>query len=135
MELTLKRINFAKGYTTGKLYVDGQYFCDTLEDTVRNLPTEAKVAGETAIPAGTYKVIVNRSPRFGRYLPRLIDVPYFTGILIHRGNTAKDTAGCILVGKDAGNGTLVHSTPIEVSLTNTLKREQEIGNDITIKIA
>lgn len=135
MELTLKRINFAKGYTTGKLYIDSKYFCDTLEDTVRNLPTEKKVAGETAIPAGAYKVIVNRSPRFGRDLPRLIDVPYFDGILIHRGNTAKDTAGCILVGIGAGNGTLVHSTPYEIALTNTLKREQEQGNDITIEIA
>lgn len=134
MELLVKRINFAKGYTTGKLYVNGEYFCDTLEDTVRNLPVETKVAGETAIPAGTYGVVVNRSPKFGRELPRLIDVPYFTGILIHRGNTAKDTAGCILVGVSAGNGTLVHSTPYEVALTNTLKKAQEQGEKITIKI-
>ena len=83
MKLLLKRIAQKPNYTIGRLYIDGQYFCDTLEDAVR----EKKIAGKTAIPEGTYEVIVNRSPKFKRDLPLLIDVPNFEGIRIHRGNT------------------------------------------------
>ena len=96
MELVLERRYLKPSYTIGCLSVCGTRFCDTLEDRVRDLKQEPKVPGATAIPAGRYEVIVNRSPRFGRDLPRLLDVPGFEGILIHRGNTAKDTAGCIL---------------------------------------
>ena len=89
MKLKLKRIALRDTYTIGKLYVDGQYFCDTLEDRVRDLTKEKKVPGETAIPAGTYNMVVNVSPKFKRMLPRLLNVPQFDGILIHRGNTAR----------------------------------------------
>ena len=77
--------------------------------------------GETAIPEGVYKVIVNRSPKFGRDLPRLLDVPQFEGVLMHRGNTVKDTAGCILVGENKEKGKVLNSTPYEEKLTDQCK--------------
>lgn len=88
MRLLLQRIAKKSDYTVGRLFVDGKYLCNTLEDRVRDLTKEKKVPGETAIPAGRYRVIVNVSPKFGRELPRLLDVPGFEGILIHRGNYA-----------------------------------------------
>lgn len=122
VELLLKRIFKGTGYTIGKLYIDGEYFCDTLEDAVR----DKKIPGETAIPAGTYKVIVNMSPRFKRLLPRLLDVPGFEGILIHRGNTPSDTAGCILVGENREKGKVLNSTPYEKKLVELLKDKIDI---------
>lgn len=104
MRIDVKRTFMDAKKTTGELYVDGHYLCHTLEDLVRlDDPTTsqdeaAKVWGETAIPAGTYTVIVNHSARFKKLMPRLLDVPGFTGILIHGGNTEADTLGCILVG-------------------------------------
>ena len=124
--LVLDRIFKGPNYTIGKLYIDGEYFCDTLEDTVR----DKKIPNKTAIPAGTYKVIVNTSPRFKRLLPRLLDVPGFEGILIHRGNTPEDTSGCILVGENKVKGKVINSTPYEIKLVELLKDEQ----DITITI-
>ena len=121
MRLKLERIYKGTGYTIGKLYIDGVYYCDTLEDKVRDLTKEEKVKHETAIPEGAYNVIVNVSPRFKRELPRLIDVPHFDGILIHRGNTAKDTSGCILVGENKEVGKVINSTPYELDLTKKIK--------------
>lgn len=94
MELLLTRAPSSSKSTAGTLEVDGQFECFTLEDVVRS----KKIPGETAIPAGTYKVIIDMSNRFKRLLPLLIDVPGFAGIRIHPGNTDKDTEGCILVG-------------------------------------
>jgi hypothetical protein len=95
MKLTLKRRYLKEDYTIGDLYLNGQFFCNTLEDTTRDLHRdgsfskgEQKVYGKTSIPFGTYQVVLNKSPKFKRVLPRLVDVPHFTGILIHRGNTA-----------------------------------------------
>lgn len=130
MNLLLKRIALKPEYTIGKLYIDGQYFCDTLEDTVR----EKKIAGKTAIPAGTYQVIVNRSPKFKRDLPLLLDVPNFEGIRIHRGNTAKDTSGCILVGENKVKGKVINSNKYETLLTAILKREMQSGSNISITV-
>lgn len=92
--LLLKRRKSSAKSTQGTLYLNGKFECHTLEDVVRPV----KIKGETAIPAGTYKVIVNRSNRFKRLLPLLIDVPNFEGVRIHPGNKAEDTEGCILVG-------------------------------------
>lgn len=130
MKLELKRIALKDTYTIGRLYIDGEYFCDTLEDKVRDLSQEKKVPGETAIPAGTYKVIVNDSPRFKRKLPRLLNVPHFDGILIHRGNTPEDTSGCILVGENKQIGRVINSTIYEERLVELLKYE----NNITIEV-
>ena len=134
MELLLERMYLKAAYTIGRLSVGGARFCDTLEDRVRDLSREAKVGGKTAIPAGRYPVVVNRSPRFGRDLPRLLDVPGFTGILIHRGNTPADTSGCILVGENREPGRVVNSTPYELRLTTLLREAQERGEKIFITI-
>lgn len=141
MELKVKRLHLKPNYTIGKLFVDGVYFCDTLEDKVVDLDRsgrfegdETKTPGETAIPYGVYKVEVSMSPRFGRMLPRLLDVPHFEGILIHRGNTAKDTSGCILVGENKQVGAVLNSTPYEIELTKRIAECQERGEDIHIVI-
>lgn len=127
MDLRLKRIARRETYTIGKLYIDGVYFCDTLEDTDRGLKQSLpalvnkakKKVGATAIPTGKYQVTLKvKSPRFskkkqydfcGGYLPRLINVPAFEGVLIHIGNTAKDTEGCILVGRNTKVGKVLES--------------------------
>jgi|TARA_R110000868_G_scaffold37447_9_gene132451 hypothetical protein len=95
MLLTVKRLYKTETSTIGELLVDGIFECFTLEDTERAI----KIKGETAIPKGTYKVIINQSNRFKRLLPLLIGVPNFEGVRIHSGNTNHDTEGCILVGQ------------------------------------
>lgn len=135
MRLTLERVARRDTYTIGKLYVDGQYWCDTLEDRVRDLTKEKKIPGRTAIPAGTYDVVVNISPKFKRLLPRLIGVPHFEGVLIHRGNTAADTAGCILVGQNKAVGKVLNSTHWERLITDHLLMAQEHGEDIKITVS
>ena len=120
MKLKLRRIFKGDKYTIGHLYINNIYFCDTLEDKVRNLPKEPKVYGETAIPAGTYEIDMNTiSPKFknrswakkwGGIVPRLKNVPYFDGVLIHVGNNKDDTDGCIIVGDNQIVGGLVNST-------------------------
>lgn len=134
MNLKLKRIALRDGYTVGRLFVDGQYWCDTLEDKVRDLSKEKKIPGETAIPAGTYDVVVNISPKFRRLLPRLLNVPQFEGILIHRGNSAADSAGCILVGENKVAGKVLNSTYWEKRVTDCLLEAQNKGEDITITV-
>lgn len=132
-KLLLKRIARKAGYTIGKLYIDGAYFCDTLEDTDRldkgmtaaQLAAK-KIPGQTAIPEGTYKVIVNTSPKFKRLLPRLVNVPGYEGVLIHRGNTPADTAGCILVGENKQVGKVLNSTFYEDRLVDMLKHDNNI---------
>lgn len=133
MKLTLKRIYFAEKYTIGKLYVDGVYFCDTLEDKYRDLSKEKKVMHETAIPFGTYEVIVNLSPKFKRELPRLLNVPNFDGILIHSGLYPSHTSGCILVGENKIKGALINSKPYEVKLIEIIKQGMLKGK-VTIEI-
>ena len=130
MKLKLHRRFLGENYTIGTLYVDGVKFCDTLEDTVR----EVKIKHETAIPYGTYDVILNRSPKFKRELPRLLDVPNFEGILIHRGNTAKDSSGCILLGENTVKGKVVNSTRYELELTDLIRVAQNNKESISIEI-
>ena len=95
MLIEVKRFEFKDTYTIGKLYVDGIYQCYTLEDVVRN---GTKVLGKTAIPTGEYKVIIDRSVRFKQDMPHILNVPNFTGVRIHSGNTSADTEGGILLG-------------------------------------
>lgn len=128
MDLILKRIFKGTDYTIGNLYVNGDKLSDTLEDTDRGLNStmnlddikKIKKAGITAIPTGRYKITLNvQSPKFKHYpqysfcdgyLPRLISVPGYEGILIHIGNYASDTDGCILVGKNTVKGAVMDST-------------------------
>ncbi len=97
MKLRIVRDLFLQQRTFGKLYVDGHYECETLEDTVR--AEGIKIPGQTAIPYGDYKVVLTWSARFKRILPLLLNVENFDGVRIHAGNTEEDTEGCILVGK------------------------------------
>jgi hypothetical protein len=96
MELLLKRDTFTEESTIGKMYVDGPFYCYTLEDTTRE--EGVKVDGKTAIPCGRYRIIINQSARFKRAMPLLLNVPQFEGIRIHPLNTASQTEGCIGVG-------------------------------------
>ena len=134
MKLKVERLWKKPGYTVGRLYVDGKFFCNTLEDTVRDLNRERKVPGKTAITYGEYKVVFNWSPKFGRNLPRLLNVPAFEGILIHPGNTADDSSGCILVGKNTKVGRLTESRYTSDRLNVLVKDAQRKGESITIEI-
>lgn len=149
MELRLRRIAKRDTYTIGHLYIDGDYFCDTLEDTDRGLRQDMplpvirakKRQGVTAIPTGRYRVTLKvQSKRFSKraiyafcdgYLPRLINVLGYEGVLIHIGNTAKDTEGCILVGKNTKVGKVLES---RVTFTKLYARLKEAKDDIYIKI-
>lgn len=115
--------------TLGKLYINKEFFCDTIEDKYRDLSKEKKVYGETCIPFGTYKVIINKSPKYGRLMPRLLNVPHFDGILIHNGVTEKNSAGCILVGSYDGQK-LVRSKEIFNKLFNRLEKYSNIKIEI-----
>lgn len=139
MHILVKRIAKRDTYTIGKMYIDNKYFCDVLEDTDRGLTQDMplslikskKIPGKTAIPTGTYKVIVNQSPKFKRLLPRLLNVPGFDGILIHRGNSDQDSSGCLLIGENKVKGRLINSTKYEIELVNILSRTPNI--EITIE--
>jgi len=131
MNLKLIRSYKSENYTIGKLYIDDVYFCDTLEDKVRVLKSkEDKVYGKTAIPEGNYDVKLYNSPRFKRFLPLLIDVPFFTGVLIHSGNTPEDTEGCILLGENKVKGKVINSKKYENQLVNLILDEKEIKIEV-----
>ena len=131
MRLTLKRVFKGDTYTIGKLYIDGVYFCDTLEDKVRKItPDDPKVYGETAILSGIYEVVINWSPRFKCMMPLLLKVAHFVGIRIHWGNIAKDTEGCILVGENKEKGKVLNSKVTYNKLMTILKG----ANNITIEV-
>jgi len=139
MRLILRRLALRPTYTIGRLYIDGAYFCDTLEPTVRDENrngvfdgAERKVAGLTAIPYGKYKVTLTQSPRFGRLLPLLHDVPQFAGVRIHSGNTAADTQGCILVGFNRAKGKVLDSRRTESRLVERMLDAHE-NVDISIE--
>jgi hypothetical protein len=153
MELTLKRIALKDTYTIGKLYVNGTYFCDTIEDKVRDLNKdgdlndvgEGKIPSLTAIPYGKYEITLKvKSPKFslkpsynwcGGYLPRLISVPHFEGILIHAGNTADSSAGCIIVGENKIKGQVINSmATLKRLYCSVLKEASDRNEKIWIKI-
>ena len=129
MEIVVVRFHKKEKYTIGKMYINGTYFCDTLEDTDRGLTQEMnldiidkiKVYGKTAIPTGRYRVELTKSKKFGRVLPLLYNVKGFEGIRIHRGNTNEDTLGCILVGQNKAVGKVINSAMAEQNLMDRLK--------------
>jgi len=134
MKLKLKRRYFNEKYTIGTLYINDVYFCETLEDKVRDLKKERKIYGHTAIPYGTYKVILDYSPHFKRKLPHLLNVPFFSGIRIHRGNFPKDTLGCVLLGENKKKGMVLNSTVYEIDLTKAITEAIKNKEDISIEI-
>lgn len=130
MELLLTRFIFNEECTIGQLEIAGRFECWTLEDVVR----EVKIYGKTAIPAGAYKIIINRSNRFKRDLPLLLNVPNFEGIRIHSGNTAGHTEGCILVGQIKGQYSIARSRAAFNQLFAKMKRAFDRKETIQIKI-
>ena len=126
MRLKLCRMWFTELSTIGELYIDDTFFGFTLEDAVR----EEKIYGKTAIPYGTYKISITYSPRFQKYMPLLEDVPNFSGVRIHAGNTSQDTEGCVLVGKSRGYDFIGSSRKAFAELMDKLKNQK----DITIEI-
>ncbi len=149
MKLTLKRIAKKDTYTVGKLYIDGVYFCDTIEDKDRGLYQKQdiqelkkiKVPSKTAIPTGIYKISLSIvSPKYSTKkiyqeickgkVPRLLNVPGYEGVLIHIGNTAEDSAGCILVGQNKVVGKVINSTETFRKLYSKIKGQ----NNLTIEI-
>lgn len=154
MKILIDRKWKKDGYTIGKLYVDGVFFSNTLEDKDRGLTSnmsleeikKKKKTGETAIPTGTYNVRMDiSSPRFsksnwyikncnGARMPRLEKVPGYDGVLIHAGNTAKDTEGCILVGKNDVKGMVTKSKDYFLKLYNIMYTAYKKGENIEITI-
>ena len=137
MKLRLLRNRLKDEYTTGQLYINDDFFCFTLEDKIREKDGVAvekwKIARETAIPRGIYKVVLQDSPKFGPNTITLLKVPGFTHIRIHSGNTHKDTEGCIIVGyRITSSGVVVPGT------TKFAVRDLKVNlighQDITIQV-
>ena len=139
MKLTLIRKYKKDKYCIGKLYIDGEYFCDTLEDKDRGLTdnmtvseiSKITVKKETAIPTGTYKVTITYSNRFKKNMPLINNVKGFEGIRIHSGNTDKDTEGCILVGMNCQVGKVLDSQKTFKKLYDKLLADK---NNLSITI-
>ena len=133
MLLQLSRTKFGPKATLGNLYVDGQAECVTLEDRAR--PDGVKVQDETCIQPGQYNVIINISQRFQKEMMRLENVPMFTGILIHSGNTDVDTKGCILVGQEVLNDDDIHGGSVALPiLFKKVKDALDSGDKVSISI-
>lgn len=143
MKLSLRRKFKGPKYTIGDLSIDGTFFCNTIEDVIRELPDtcpntsrwipckcKEKIYARTAIPTGTYKVTLEYSPKFKRKMPYLHGVPHFLGILIHWGNTEDDSGGCIIVGENSVKGKVINSRATFKKLYALLEKEK----DITIEI-
>lgn len=142
MNILLKRIAKKETYTIGKLYIDDVYFCDTIEDKDRGLNQgmpindikKKKVYGETAIPTGTYSLVIDYSSRFKRRMAHILNVPGYEGIRIHTGNTAKDSLGCIIVGKNKVVGKVIESKVTYDKLFPLLEKAYKEGKiNITIQ--
>ena len=128
--LTLVREPSGASCTFGVLWVDGRFECHTLEDVVR----PAKIAGVTAIPAGTYPVEITASPKFGRRLPLLMGVPNFSGVRIHAGNRSRDTEGCILPGRGRDGDAVTQSLLAFAELFRQIDHANEAGDTVRIRI-
>ena len=133
MRLTLMRIANKSAYTIGKLYIDGCYYCDVLEDTDRGLDDDMKeseilkkkIKGQTAIPTGTYPVKITYSQKYKKLMPLIDNVKGYSGIRIHSGNTHKDTEGCVLVGKNKEVGKVLESRKTFNALYKILTETKE----------
>lgn len=139
MNIELKREPSTDSGTFGKLYVDGMFSCHSLEDETREVEGQPvaqwKIKGETAIPKGRYKVIINHSNRFKRELPLLLKVPGFDGIRIHPGNTEADTEGCILVGTERNATAVLNSRVAFNDLMGDIQDALTNGEEVWIDVA
>lgn len=141
MKLELIRIANRPTYCIGKLYIDGVWFCDTIEDTDRGLDDsmsvdeilKKKIKGETAIPTGVYKIEITYSPKYKRMIPLLIGVKGYSGVRIHSGNTSKDTEGCLLVGRNTKVGMVTDSRNTYQRLFARLQNAKDILIEIKRK--
>jgi len=126
------RTGGTEGFTAGRLFIDGEHECCTIEDQVRAV----KLQGMTAIPAGTYQVKITMSARFKKRMPLLLDVPGFAGVRIHCGNTALDTSGCILVGEriDEHEGFLYKSRDAMDALQPKIQAALDANEEVLITI-
>ena len=131
MILNLIRRWFSEQSTIGELFVGEDFECFTLEDVIRDGP---KVPGQTAIPEGIYHIEITPSHRFKRDLPLLLNVPNFSGIRIHPGNTDEDTEGCILVGQIAGQDIIWQSRAAFDALFKKIKAALDGGDSVTLTI-
>lgn len=134
-QLILTRTTFTENSTIGELTIDGKFICYVLEDKDRKLETGSKkVFSETAIPRGTYEIIINWSNRFQRQMPLLLNVPQFEGIRIHGGSTKESTSGCLICGFIKGKDRIQNSKEATRMVTEIiaekLKKEKVF---ITIK--
>lgn len=139
MEIIVNRIARKDGYTIGRMSLNGEYFCDTLEDTDRGLDATMsvdeilakKIKAQTAIPTGKYDVILTFSPRFKRVLPLLLNVPGYQYIRVHNGNRPDSTEGCLLVGENKAKGQVLNSRATLEKLMSVLleceKRKEKIS--------
>lgn len=153
MRIEIERRYKCNGYTIGRLAIDSKYFCETLEDTDRGLRDDMsldqirslKLKSITAIPTGTYRITLDlKSPKFGGKkfykqtcngkLPRLLDVKGFDGVLIHCGNTAKDTDGCVLIGENKVKGQVINSQETFRKFYPLLLAAKKRGEEITVTI-
>jgi hypothetical protein len=145
MELTVIRKYFTENYTIGKLYADGMYLCDTMEDKIRDLQDfnhdgdfndsgEGKIYGRTAIPCGRYRVMFTYSMKLKRSLPLLVDVYGYSGIRIHAGKNHLWTEGCILVGENKIKGELINYKYWETNISTLVRNAINTGNKVYITI-
>ncbi len=107
MEIEVTRREFTDRYTVGDLYIDGDFFCNTLEDTVRE--PGIKIPKETAIPGGRYELRMTYSQRFKKVTPQVMNVQNFEGIRLHPGVNETHSEGCLLLGIDSRSGWLIKS--------------------------
>lgn len=148
MEWKCNRIFRTDTYTISEFLIDGVFICDMLEDAVRPLPETCpntskwkececveKIKHETAIPAGTYKVVLSYSNAFKKILPEIQNVPHFLGIRIHTGNSPKDTSGCLIPGTWDEKGAWVSSSTIAFNKIIEYAKKAEANNEqITLTI-
>lgn len=138
MIIVVERLQRDPDVTIGSMTVDGEWQCWTLEDAVREVPGQAvglwKIPGKTAIPAGGYRVELTMSARFKRLLPLLFDVPGYSGVRIHAGNTAADTEGCLLVGEERFAKSLARSQLALASLMSKIAEARRKGEPVWLTI-
>lgn len=141
MKLQLIRIANRPTYCIGRLYIDGKYVCDVIEDVDRGLDDsmsvseilKKKIKAKTAIPCGTYKIEITYSPKYKRLMPLLLNVKGYSGIRIHSGNTSKDTEGCLLVGKNTKVGMVTDSRNTYQKVFGMMQGNKDISIEITRK--